>query len=115
MLADEHFDQPGDIDLIIGADLFYDMLRSGRRHVLATTQFYKKQFLAGHILVELQLPQHGIILSLNFCSENTTVLSIIETAPGKWNPWSYPPRQQSNKSVNNMKSQTHPNKMLECL
>jgi len=30
-LADEQFDQPGDIDQLIGADLFYDMLRSGRR------------------------------------------------------------------------------------
>ena len=30
-LADEHFDQPGSIDLLIGADLFYDILRSGRR------------------------------------------------------------------------------------
>jgi len=31
MLSDEQFDQPGDIDLLIGADLFYDTLRSGRR------------------------------------------------------------------------------------
>ena len=30
-LADEQFDQPGDIDLLIGADLFYEILRSGRR------------------------------------------------------------------------------------
>jgi len=30
-LADEQFDQPGGIDLLIGADLFYEMLRSGRR------------------------------------------------------------------------------------
>jgi len=30
-LADEQFDQPGSIDLLIGADLFYDMLRSDRR------------------------------------------------------------------------------------
>jgi len=31
MLADEQFDQPGDIYLIIGADLFYEMLPSGKR------------------------------------------------------------------------------------
>jgi len=31
-LADEQFDQPGSIDLLIGADLFYDMLRSDRRN-----------------------------------------------------------------------------------
>ena len=30
-LADETFNLPGDIDLLIGADLFYEMLRSGRR------------------------------------------------------------------------------------
>jgi hypothetical protein len=29
-LADEQFDQPGNIDLLIGADIFYDILRSGR-------------------------------------------------------------------------------------
>ena len=29
-LADEQFHEPGDIDLFIGADLFYEMLRSGR-------------------------------------------------------------------------------------
>ena len=30
-LADEHSDQPGSTDLLIGADLFYEMLQSGRR------------------------------------------------------------------------------------
>ena len=30
-LADEYFDQPGGIDLLIGADVFYEILRSGRR------------------------------------------------------------------------------------
>ena len=30
-LTDEQFDQPGDIELLIGADVFYDMLRPGRR------------------------------------------------------------------------------------
>jgi hypothetical protein len=29
-LADEQFDQPGNTDLLIGADIFYDILRSGR-------------------------------------------------------------------------------------
>jgi len=31
MLSDEQFDQPGSIDLHIGADLFYDIPQSGRR------------------------------------------------------------------------------------
>ena len=30
-LADEQFNQPGGIDLLIGADLFYEILQSGRR------------------------------------------------------------------------------------
>ena len=30
-LADEQFNQPGDIDLLIGADLFYKMSQPGRR------------------------------------------------------------------------------------
>jgi len=30
-LADEQFNQPGDTDLLIGADLFYEMLQPGRR------------------------------------------------------------------------------------
>jgi hypothetical protein len=30
-LADEQFDQPGSIDLLIGADLFYEILLPGRR------------------------------------------------------------------------------------
>ena len=29
-LADEQFDKPGSIDLLIGADLFYEVLRPGR-------------------------------------------------------------------------------------
>jgi hypothetical protein len=30
-LADEQFNQPGDIDLLIGVDLFYEILQSGKR------------------------------------------------------------------------------------
>jgi hypothetical protein len=30
-LDDKHFNQPGGIDLLIGADLFYEMLQPGRR------------------------------------------------------------------------------------
>jgi hypothetical protein len=30
-LADEHFHQPGNIDLLIGADLFYEISRPARR------------------------------------------------------------------------------------
>jgi len=30
-LADEHFDQPGGIDILIGTDVFFEILRSRRR------------------------------------------------------------------------------------
>jgi hypothetical protein len=30
-LADDHFNVPGSIDLLIGADIFYEILRSGSR------------------------------------------------------------------------------------
>ena len=30
-LADENFNIPGDIDLLLGADLFYEILEPGRR------------------------------------------------------------------------------------
>ena len=30
-LADEYFNIPGNIDLLLGADRFYEMLQSGRR------------------------------------------------------------------------------------
>jgi hypothetical protein len=54
-LADEHFNEPGSIDLI-GVDLFYEMSRPGR-YTLVIIQYFKKQFLAEHLLVELQRPQ----------------------------------------------------------
>ena len=52
--ADEQFDQPGSIDLLIGADLFYEILQSGRRIRPGNSQYYKKQFWAGQFLVERQ-------------------------------------------------------------
>jgi len=74
-LAEEQFDQPGDIDLLIGADLFYDMLRSGRRTRPGNYPVLKRHFLAGHSQVELQLPLlYSMTLSIHFCSEKTTEL-----------------------------------------
>jgi len=45
--ADEQFDQPGGIDLLIGADLFYEMLRSGRRTCPGNYPFLQET-VAGH-------------------------------------------------------------------
>jgi len=76
-LADEQFDQAGDIDLLIGADLFYEMFRPVRRTRLVITQIYKRQFLAGHCQVALQPLLHGLTLSIHFCFEKTTVWSTV--------------------------------------
>jgi hypothetical protein len=43
-------------------------------HVLATSQFYKKQLLAGHFKFELQL-SHRMTHKTHFCYEETTVWS----------------------------------------
>ena len=61
-LADEQFDQPGSIDLLIGADLFYEMLQ----------EFCKRQFLVGHFPDGLQLLQK-MTLSTHSCSKKKTV------------------------------------------
>jgi len=84
-------------------------------HVLAIIQFYKRQFLAGHSLVELQPPLHSMTLSLYFSYEKTSFWNIILATPGKWNPWTHPPWLQSNKPVNNTSSLTQPNKIMERL
>jgi len=41
-LADEQFDQPGSIDLLIGADLFYEILYQAGANALATSQYYNR-------------------------------------------------------------------------
>jgi len=81
-LAEEYYHQQGSIDLLIGADLFNEMLRPDRRTRLAITQFCKSHLLAGNSLVEIQPPLHSMTISLNFCSEKTTVWSIIKTLQG---------------------------------
>jgi len=76
-LADEKFDQPGHIDILIGADLSTICFDLTEGHILVITLFHKRQFLAGHSQVVLQLPQHGMTLSIHFCSEKTKVWSTV--------------------------------------
>ena len=65
--ADHQLDQPGGIDVLIGAYLFYEMLRPTDGLVRAIIHFKKWQFLAWNTLVELQhhlqsmTPQHKIL------------------------------------------------------
>jgi len=66
----------GGIDLLIGADLFYEMLRLDRTHP-GNYPVIKRQFLAGKSHVELQPLLHTMTLSIHFCSEKTIVWSTI--------------------------------------
>ena len=71
-------------------------------HVL-DTQFYKKQFLAGHSLERLQLlpPQLRMNLSVHSCSKKTTVQSTTQPTYRKWTLRSKPPCLQGNQPVTN--------------
>jgi len=46
-------------------------------HVLEINKFYKRTFLGWNFQVEIQLPLHGMTLSIYFCSEKTTVWSTV--------------------------------------
>jgi len=61
--------------LIYSLELTYSMIRfdQAEGHDLAITQFYNKLFLAGHFLVEIQVPLHDKIIIQYFGSEKTTV------------------------------------------
>jgi len=51
--ADEHFDQTGDIDLHIGADLFLEMLRSGRMTLHGFYPFLQETVLCWKLSVRI--------------------------------------------------------------
>ena len=74
-LADEQFFNQE--TLIYSLELTYSMIcfDQAERHAVAITQFYKRQFLAGHYHVEHQPPLHSMTHSLYFCSEKTTIWS----------------------------------------
>ena len=90
-LADEKFDQPGSIDLLIGADLFYDMLRSGRRtrpgnySVLQETVLGWKLSGRTPATTTQHDPQPAILLREDSSLEHNL------NRFGKWNLWSNPP------------------------
>jgi len=75
-LADEQFDQPGGIDLLIGADLFYETLRSGRRTCPGNYPVLQETVLGWTLSGQTPLLQ-TMTLSIYFCSEKTTVWSTI--------------------------------------
>ena len=70
-LGDEHFDEPWNIDLLIGCDLFYEILRSDGRTRPVIYPVLKGTFLARHSQVELQPLIHSITHRAYYCSEKT--------------------------------------------
>jgi len=100
-LADEQFNHPGGIDLLIGADVFYEILRSGRRTrpgypVLQETIL--GWALSGRTADAATTTRMNH--SVHSCSK-TTVQSTIQPTYGKWIPWRNPPCQQGNQPVTN--------------
>jgi len=65
-LADEQFNQPGGIDLLIGADLFYQ----AGAHILEIIQFYKRQLWAGQVVVDQQ--PYRMAHNQHICHKKTT-------------------------------------------
>jgi hypothetical protein len=66
-LADEYFDQPGSIDLLIGADVFYEILRSDRFTRSGNFPVLQKTVLGWTIsgrtpVVAQSEPQHTFLL-----------------------------------------------------
>jgi len=88
--ADEHFDQPGTIDLLIGADLFYEMLQSGTRKRPGNFPVLQETVLGWTISgrtpdILQNEPQHTFLVKECSNLEHTLNRS------GKWNLWSNPP------------------------
>jgi len=65
-LADEECDQPGSIDLLIGAQTFYEMLRSGKS-TRPGNYPVQQETLAGKSLVKLHLLPYRMTRSIHSC------------------------------------------------
>jgi len=72
-LADKQFDQPGDIELLIGADLLCEMLRSDRRTRPGNYPVLQETVLGWTHSGRTPTPLHSMTLSIHFCSEKITV------------------------------------------
>jgi hypothetical protein len=59
-LADEQFDQPGHTDLLIGADIFYDILRSGRHTRAGNFPVIQETVLGWTISGRMPAPTHKL-------------------------------------------------------
>ena len=76
-LVDEQLHQPGSIDLHFGGDLFYEMLRTDRWTRPGNYPALEGTVLGRTLSFRSPAPLHSMTHSLYFCSEKTTVWSII--------------------------------------
>ena len=114
-LADEQFNQPGGIDLLIGTDLFYEILRSGWRTRPGNYPVLQETVLGWTFSERTPdtLPQLRMNHIVNSCFKTTTVQSTIQTASGKCNPWSNPLCQRGNQPVTNSSKHIQLNTKME--
>ena len=89
-MADKQFDQPGSIDLLIGADLFFEMLQPGRRTRPGNYPVLQETVLGWTLSDRTPAtttqhdPQPTFMLREDYSLEHNLNRS------RKWNPWSHP-------------------------
>jgi len=90
-LADKQFDQPGDIDLLIGADLFYKMLRSDRKTRPGNYPVLQETVLVRTFFGRIPTTtiQHDLEATFLLRKDNGQMNNL--NPPGTWNPWCHPP------------------------
>ena len=68
ILADLEFSEPADIDLLIGAEYFYQLLRSGQLRVKGQPAVYQKTLLGWIISSRISKPRSSKYLSQVTCN-----------------------------------------------
>ena len=89
-LADKQFDQPGGTDLLIGADLFYEMLRSGRRTRPGNYPVLQETVLGWTLSgrTPATTTRHDPQPTFMLREDNSLEHNLNRSR--KWNPWSHP-------------------------
>jgi len=90
-LADEQFDQPGSIDLLLGADLIYEMLRSGRHTRPGNYPLLQETVLGGALSGRTPPPATQTDAQHTFLVRQYNSLEHKLNRFGKWKQWRNPP------------------------
>jgi hypothetical protein len=99
ILANETFNVPGKIDLLIGAGVFFEIINPKKRHARAIIQFCKKQLWAASYQVAPQ--QTCVILNEHFRIDVATIqatISIISYTRIQWS--NFPNNQMATLYIN---------------